>query len=428
MHIAIITAGGAGMFCGACMHDNTWARALIQAGVDVSLIPTYTPIRVDEADYSLKHVFLGGINVYLNGKWPWWHRVPRSLTSWLDRPGVIRLATRFNVSNDAARLGDLTLSMLAGEHGPHRQAIHELAKFLARDLRPDLMIFSNALLSGALQDIKSAWPVPVLCALQGEDVFLDGLPAGYRDEAIRQVSERAQAFDRFLVHTDFYCDHMADYLSLPEERFRVLPLGIEVQEHTGRPRRGSTDEYVIGYFARMAPEKGLHNLVEAFQLLRERVPHVRLKIGGYQGPPYVGYLSETLGRFRAAGISVENIGSPATIKEKVAFLSSIDAFTVPTDFREPKGMYVLEALANGVPVVQPAHGAFPEILERTRGGVLVTPRDPRSLAEALAALADPDHRFVLAQQGWQGVRDHYGPRTMADRTLEIIHELKESKG
>lgn len=68
MHIAIITAGGAGMFCGSCMLDNTLARALQAAGTEVTLIPTYTPTRTDEENASLSRVFFGGINVYLDSK------------------------------------------------------------------------------------------------------------------------------------------------------------------------------------------------------------------------------------------------------------------------------------------------------------------------------------------------------------------------
>ncbi len=66
MHIAIVTAGGAGMFCGSCMHDNTWARSLKKLGTQVTLLPTYTPLTLDEHDESTRPVFLGGINVYLD--------------------------------------------------------------------------------------------------------------------------------------------------------------------------------------------------------------------------------------------------------------------------------------------------------------------------------------------------------------------------
>lgn len=427
MHIAIITAGGAGMFCGSCMHDNTWARALIAAGAEVSLVPTYTPLRVDEANQSLERVFFGGVNVYLNSRSRWWRSLPRFATVWLDRPAFINLATRWSVSNNAAQLGDLTLSMLAGDHGPHRLAAEELAQFLARDLRPDVVIFSNALLSGALPALRRHLSVPVLCALQGDDVFLDSLPESHRQRVIDAVGERARGFDAFLTHTRFYRDYISRYLSLPVEKFHDLPLGIDVAEHTGRPVRRSGETFTVGYFARLAPEKGLHNLIAAFSLLQRQMPHARLRIGGYQGPPFEDYVREMEQRLREAGIHYENVGSPATVEEKVAFLESLDVLSVPTQFLEPKGIYVLEAMANGIPVVQPDHGSFPELLQATGGGLLVPPSDPQALAEGLAALVDPDRRLERAEAGWTGVRQHFTSEVMARRTLEIIGQLVRSR-
>ena len=77
-----------------------------------------------------------------------------------------------------------------------------------------------------------------------------------------------------------------------------------------------------------------------------------------------------------------------TTTSKVRFLHGIDVLSVPTTYREPKGLYVLEALANGVPVVQPRHGSFPELIEATGGGLLVNPDDPHDLARALRQLFD----------------------------------------
>ncbi|HUG91559.1 MAG TPA: hexosyltransferase, partial [Planctomycetaceae bacterium] len=142
MRVVIITAGGAGMFCGSCMHDNTWARSLRAAGCDVMLIPTYTPIRVDEANETDGQVYLGGINLYLDHRWPVWRRIPRALVRWLDAPVILNL-TRF-ASSDARKLGPLTLAVLAGEHGPQQREIGELVDFVSRQLRPDVVVFSNA--------------------------------------------------------------------------------------------------------------------------------------------------------------------------------------------------------------------------------------------------------------------------------------------
>ncbi len=420
MHIVIVTAGGAGMFCGSCMHDNTWARALMQAGHEVSLIPTYTPIRVDDHNESLDRVFFGGINVFLNDKFRWWGRMPRLLTHILDRPSLIRMATKWSVSNDASELGELTISMIRGEEGPHRAAIEELDKYISDDLKPDVVIFSNALLSGAVRELKQRYSGPILCMLQGDDVFLDGLNDQYRQTAIGLISERAQDFDGFLTHSQFYRDHMANYLSLPVENFSVLPLGIDFTGHSGLPEARSVGPYTVGYFARIAHEKGLHNLVDAFVELRAKIPGARLKVGGYLDRSHRKYLSDVLKSAGEHQSGIEYIGSPATLQEKVTFLNSLDVFSVPTEFLEPKGLYVLEALANGIPIVQPSHGAFPEILDATGGGIQVPAKDPLALAEGLLEMSDTTHRDKFSKRGWEQVRANYSPEAMVARTVEIV--------
>jgi glycosyltransferase involved in cell wall biosynthesis len=429
MHIAIITAGGAGMFCGSCMHDNTWARALIDAGCEVSLLPTYTPIRVDEDNLSDRRVFLGGVNVYLDYRWRLWQKLPRGLERWLDAPWVLRLASRLSARNDAARLGDLALAMLSGERGPQHREIEELARFIGKSLQPDVVIFSNALLSGALHRLRERYAGPVYCTLQGDDVFLDGLPASHRDKAIAAVADHAREFDGYFVHSRFYRDYMADYLSLPRDRFRQLPLGIDLAGHDGRPdERDAEQPFTIGYFARIAPEKGLHHLVDAFLQFHLRYPHVRLRVGGNLASQDRGYFRKAKQVLKAGGASesFDYVGSPETHEEKVAFYRSVDVVSVPTEFQEPKGLYVLEALANGRPVVQPGHGAFPELIEATGGGRLVTPRDPQALADAWEdMLQDADRRHSFGATGQLNVREKFSAQVMADATLRLLKDVQQ---
>ncbi len=423
MHIALITAGGAGMFCGSCMHDNTWARALMEAGTEVSLLPTYTPLRLDETSVSDRHVWLGGINVYLEHRLKLWQRLPRPLRRVLDHPALINLATRMSLSNDAAELGDLALDMLAGEAGPNAREVDELTHHVAAVLKPDVVIFSNALLSGTLRSLKQAFSGPVFCTLQGDDVFLNDLPDSHQSRVIDLVSRRAQQFDGYLVHSRFYQQHIAEYLQLPLEKFSRLPLGIDLQGHDGQPGQRERQPFTVGYFARIAPEKGLHNLVKAFALLHQRRPEVRLRIGGYLDRRHRRYFEESLRELPKSGArsAVEYVGSPTHLAEKVAFYRSIDVLSVPTDFLEPKGLYVLEALANGVPVVQPAHGAFPELIEATGGGRLVPPGDATALADALEDLLDnPEMRVSLGATGQINVREQFNPQVMVRETLRIV--------
>ncbi|GAB4157189.1 MAG: glycosyltransferase family 4 protein [Planctomycetaceae bacterium] len=429
MHVAIITAGGAGMFCGSCMHDNTLANALQAAGAEVSLIPTYTPIRVDERNVSEKTVFLGGINVYLESQSRIWRAVPAGLKRWLDKPWAINLATRFGVSNNARKLGKLTLDMLAGEAGPIRRAYEELASHLAA-LSPDVICFSNALLSGAVRSIRERMAAPVFCLLQGDDIFLNDLPAEFREAAISSVSEQSTLFDGFLVHSTYYLEFMSDYLRLPKEKFYRVPLGIDFSGHDGTPTSRTADDlFTVGYFARICPEKGLHNLLEAFRIFHNDHPHSRLRFGGSLTQKDRKYFRKTLSAFKDLQNVIEHIGSPATHQEKVTFLQSLDVLSVPTTYREPKGIYVLEALANGVPVVQPRHGSFPELLEATGGGLLVEPENPQDLARGLSELyRDVQKHAQLAECGYQNVRKHFGPQTMAQKTLEVFQQVLDPSG
>lgn len=410
------------MFCGSCMQDNTWASGLLATGTRVTLIPTYTPIRVDQPNQSQSRVFFGGINVYLNAKSRLWTSLPQWSKSWLDQPWIIQQLTRFGISNDATELGDLTLIMLAGGDGPIRAAGEELARYIGRELKPDIVVFSNALLSGCLPQIRAEFSGPVACVLQGDDVFLDALPDSHRSRVVAAVSERASGFDGFLTHTRFYRDRMAKMLSLPIERFQTIPLSIDLEPHTGTPGEREGQPFTIGYFARLAPEKGLHHLVEAFAVLHAKHPEARLRIGGYEPAQHREYIAEQRRRGSVIGPQVEFIGSPDTIAEKVAFYRSIDVFSVPTEFEEPKGIPVLEAWANGVPVVQPIIGAFPELVGTGgAGGLLVPHRDPQALADAWASLLnDRAQLLTLAHAGYRKVRDQHSHATVAGQTLRAL--------
>src|SRR5262245_2243189 len=107
MRIAYITAGAGGMFCGSCLRDNTLVAALAAQGHDALLIPTYTPIRTDEADVSQPRVFFGGINVFLQQKWSLFRHTPWTFDRLLDAPGLLRWVSRFAVRTRAEDLGEL---------------------------------------------------------------------------------------------------------------------------------------------------------------------------------------------------------------------------------------------------------------------------------------------------------------------------------
>jgi glycosyltransferase involved in cell wall biosynthesis len=206
---------------------------------------------------------------------------------------------------------------------------------------------------------------------------------------------------------------------------RVVPLGIDLAGHDGLPKQDAGDPFTIGYFARICHEKGLHQLIDAFRIVHEVHPRTRLLAAGYLGARDQSYLAEHSKSAADLGGAFRYVGSPAGHAEKVEFLKSLDVLSVPTVYREPKGLYVLEALANGVPVVQPRHGAFPEILEATGGGLLVSALDPVDLARGLIELlSSAKQRLELAQRGHAAVHARFDPATMAAATLRAFGESR----
>jgi glycosyltransferase involved in cell wall biosynthesis len=423
VRVAHITPGAAGMLCGSCMHDNALAKAMIALGHEVALVPIYTPIRTDEDDVSIDRVFYGAINVYLEQKSALFRHTPWLVDRLLSGPRMLELVSGRSSSIDAKQLGDLTLSVLQGEEGKQAKELERLVEWLRDAYKPDLVHLSNSMLLGMARRIREELEVPVLCSVQGEDIFLEELEPDYRDRVHAELRRRARDADGFIATSRYYAEQMSAYLEVEAERMHHVPLGIALDDLGDGPGPPDAEPFVIGYLARICPEKGLHLLVEAFKILVDEVgpERVRLRMAGWLGRRDRPYCEGLLEQVRAWGLDeIVDWRGEIDRGEKAAFLSSLHVLSVPTTYREPKGRFVLEALASGVPVVQPRHGAFPEILEATGGGLLVEPEEPRALADALRSLMDdPDRRAELARRGREAVRHEFTDEALARRTLEI---------
>jgi glycosyltransferase involved in cell wall biosynthesis len=426
MKILSITAGAAGMLCGSCLRDNSLARELLARGHDVLLMPLYTPTNTDEPNVSGNRVFFGGVSVYLQEYVPFFRRTPWLLDRLWDSKWMLKAVSRRSIKTDPRMLGRMTVSMLQGADGHQRKELDKLLHWLRSEPAPDVVVLPNSLLIGLARPIREALRRPVCCVLQGEDLFLDGLQEPYRARALELIASQVGHVDAFLAVSEFYVDVMSRYLKIPPPKMRLVPLGINLDGYGPAPRRRE-GPFTVGYFARIAPEKGLHALCEAYRLLRQQdgLAAARLEVAGYLGMEHRPYLEAIERRMREWGLAAE-LRYHGTVDRagKIRFLHGLDVLSVPATYDEPKGIFLFEAMANGVPVVQPRRGAFTEIVEKTGGGLLVPPDDPAALARALRSLADdPGRRRELAARGLAGVREHYDVARMADRALEVYEEV-----
>ncbi|HJU44399.1 MAG TPA: glycosyltransferase family 4 protein [Vicinamibacterales bacterium] len=427
MRILSLTAGAARMYCGSCLRDNALAAELIRLGHDVTLLPFYTPTLTDEENVSRQQqVFFGGISVYLDQHSSWFRRGRRFLDAVVDAPNVIKAFTSRSISVDPRDLGALTVSTLRGEDGYQRKEIDKLIDWVRSEPPPDIVNIPYTLLICLAKPLKRALNRPVVITLQGEDLFFDNMVEPFKSEALELTRQQVANVDMFIAVSEYYARHMREYLHIPAGKIRVARLGVNVSDLaiTTRTRR---DPFTIGYFARIAPEKGLHNLADAYRVLRREkgLPPSRLLAAGYLAPENKPYLARIVSTLRDAGLGDEFIYQGAVDRAaKIRFFHDIDVLSVPSPYHEPKGLYLLEAMACGVPVAQPNHGAFPEIIERTGGGVLARSDAGGDVADAIHELwKDPARAAELGRRGAEGVRREYTVTHMAETVLGIYREV-----
>jgi glycosyltransferase involved in cell wall biosynthesis len=318
--------------------------------------------------------------------------------------------------------------MLKGEDGNQRELLDEFVQWVKTTYKPDLIHVTNALLIGVVRRFKRELEIPVTCGLHGEDIFLEGLPQTYQDEAVKTIRERAVDVDRFLAISTYYGEMFSKWVGIDQSKVDVVWPGIALPDYQKMPGEPTTSRpLTIGFLARFVPEKGLHLLVDAFIRLHRsgEFPELRLVAGGYVSRAYKTYVDRIRKTIKESGLE-DRITLLGTLEraEKLKFFQGIDVFSVPAPYREPKGISILEALAAGVPVVQPDHGAYPEWVNATQGGLLHRPHDSADLAEKLATLLrDADLRRRLGQQGRQGIFEKFSSERMASATLDVMRRL-----
>lgn len=428
MNLIQITPGAGGMYCGNCFRDNALVAALRRLGHDTVMVPLYLPMTLDEASTTAgTPTFFGGINVYLDQKLAWYRHAPRWLRRWVDAPAVLRWAAGRTAKTRADDVGELTVSMLRGEQGNQARDLNELTDWLRHLPRTDAVFLSNALLAGFARQLRSELGCRVVCFLQSEETFLDSMPEPWRTQSWQTLAARATDVDVWIAPTAFFARRMEERLHLSTGSVRVVHNGILLEGYDALPPRNAKkpgDAVTLGFFARMCPDKGLDMVVDAFIALRLRqgLSQLSLKVGGGCGPGDESYVEGLRGKLDAAGLSQSVTFHPnVTREEKIQFYAACDVLSVPSRMSESFGLYLVESLAAGTPLVQPAVVGYPEILSDTGGGVISGPNTAEALADTLEPLLrDPAQLHRLGQTGRAAVFDRYHDAAMARRMVEVL--------
>jgi len=423
MHI--IPGSGGSFYCGNCLRDSKFVVAMRKSNHQVVKLPMYLPLFADEHDLSREiPVFYGAISIYLKQLYPIFRKAPAWLDKALNSKPMLKLASKFAGSTRAKGLEEMTVSMLLGEEGQQKDELQRMVDWIVVNCSPDVIHLSNALLLGLAHELGERLGVPVICSLQDEDVWVDVMKPSARDHVWKLMAKKAEHVTSFISVSDYYARVMKDKMDLEEEKLLSVHIGVDPHDYTFIPV--SEKKRNIGYVSRMCHENGLDILIDAFILLKkkEEFSDVGLVLTGGSTGDDRKYLADIRHRLREQGlhhqVEIHEDFEEEGLKE---YFKKVSMVSVPVRNGEAFGIYLLECMASGVPVVQPPLGAFPEIVGLAGGGTIYEENTPESLAQSLERLlSDPGELDRLSRQGKEGVYEHFRIDLQAERMISVYEQ------
>jgi glycosyltransferase involved in cell wall biosynthesis len=424
--VNIVPGFGGTFYCGNCLRDSAYVNSLRDLGHDAITLPMYLPLTMSgEKTSENVPVFYGAVNIYLKQQFPIFRHMPGWMENMFDSKPILKFAAKKSGSTRASGLEQLTESMLLGQKGHQNHELDRLVEFLKNHERPDVVHFSNALLLGMAKQIREEVKVPIVCSLQDEDVWVDVMEPIWRGKIWDLMSEKSRDVDAFIAVSSFFAGVMKDKMNIPSEKMNVVHIGVNPENYNFTLPAGSPQ--AIGYLSRICEENGFEILADAFILLKSesRFKNLKLKVtGGMTGDDQT-FLQRQFKKLEHHNILNDLEIQPDFNPEALqAFFESLSVLSVPVLKGEAFGLYQIEALASGVPLVQPELGAFPEINHATGGGVIYHPNTPEALASALSkVLSDPTALDEMSRLGRKSAEDHFDCRKLTMKMVEVYNKV-----
>jgi glycosyltransferase involved in cell wall biosynthesis len=424
--VYLITGSGGSFYCGNCYRDMIYLRAIRNvAGITASAIPLYLPPDDTNDESGLdKNVFFGAISMYLREKVPFLRNMPAFFDKFLDSAPMLKMAARRSGTTNTEGLEDMTLSMIKGEKAFPEKELKRLVKYLTENGKPDIIHLSNALIIGLARQLKRYMDVKIVCSLLNEDDWIDEMVEPYQSNAWKLISEEAPNVDTFITPSNYYRELFISKTGCSAKNVQIIPLATDTRNLNILPKKNNYP--AVGYFCRISSQNGFDKLVDAFIDLKadNKLPGLTLHVsGGFTGSDKP-FIAEQIRKIKSHGLkSSIRIYPEFHGNSKEEFFSSIDIMSVPVRKHDGYGLYILEANASGVPVVQPETGAFPEIIGKTKGGITYSPDTVKDLSSALVKLfEDNDLRMRLAESGKENVLKFLSLSGMSDGLSRVYNE------
>jgi len=285
-------------------------------------------------------------------------------------------------------------------------------------LNPDIVHAVSHLFLPSVQAIRKAKSLGLPCVVSVHGVFAErGVALKLAQFAYLRTLGLGvfRSADRVVCLTRSDAEEVVRF-GCPLEKIRLIPNAVDTELFMPDEDR---EDCLVVWVGRFVPEKGVQYLVMAARIVAERSKDVRFLLVGYG--PLKARIMKLARDFGLLDKSI-NILGPLSREEIAEILSKASVFSFPS-LKEGMPLSVLEAMASAVPVVSSNIPGINDVIIHGENGILVPPRNPKALANAIMLLLeDRDLRRKLGQNARQLMVEKHSWNLVTEKTEEVYNE------